>query len=187
LSDVTRILQSIDSGDAKAAEELLPLVYQELRRLAAVKMAQEAPGQTLQPTALVHEAWIRLVGQDREQFHDRRHFFHAAAEAMRRILVDNARRKRRQKRGGGQANLDIAEFEMPVEKDDEKILRVHDALDRFSAHDPVKAEIVKLRYYVGLTHQEIASLMGIAEKTVMRHWAYAKAWLADAIRKQERD
>jgi len=181
---VTRILSSIESGDLIAAEQLLPLVYEELRRLAAAKMVGEPPGQTLQPTALVHEAWLRLVGQGREHYNDRQHFFRTAAEAMRRILVDNARRKRRQKRGGGQAALDIAALELPVESDDERILLVNEALEKFSAYDPEKAEIVKLRYFVGLNHREIAGLLGVTEKTVQRHWAYAKAWLCDAIEQQ---
>jgi len=184
MSDVTRILQSIDSGDPKAAEELLPLVYEELRRLAAAKMAKEAPGQTLQATALVHEAWLRLAGQDRDQYNNRQHFFRAAAEAMRRILVDNARRKSRQKRGGGQPVLDIDQVELPLETDEERILQVHEALEKFTAFDPGKAEVVKLRYFAGLTYGEIAGLTGLTERTVQRYWFYAKAWLCEVIEAQ---
>jgi len=186
MSDVTRILNSIDSGDPKAAEELLPLVYEELRRLAAAKMARENPGQTLQPTALVHEAWLRLLGPDKapQSWEGRNHFFGAAAEAMRRILVDNARRKHRLKRGSGQRATGLEglrELPIQVETDEENLLLVDEALERFAACDPQKAEVAKLRYFAGLNHAEVAGVLNLSEKTVKRYWRYAKAWLSDAI------
>lgn len=180
--DVTRVLCGLPE-DSAAAEELLPLVYDELRRLAARRLAGEDPGQTLQPTALVHEAWLHLLGPEGESrsWRGREHFYAAAAEAMRRILVGRARRRHRLKRGGGKKPLDLAVLELPVEADDEKILLVSEALEEFSRLDPRRAEVVKLRYFVGLNHAEIASLLGVSEKTVIRHWSYAKAWLLDAI------
>ena len=181
MSDITRILQSIEGGGSKAQEELLPLVYQELRRMAAAKMAHEAPGQTLQPTALVHEAWLRLGGNEQPAWQNRSHFFGAAAEAMRRILVENARRKLRLKRGGGQEHVELEESAIAGPAEDEKIVRVHEALDALAQEDPEKAEIVKLRFFVGLGHEEIAALLGVNEKTVRRHWEVAKLRLFQSI------
>jgi RNA polymerase sigma factor (TIGR02999 family) len=181
MSNITLILQAIDRGEAGAAEELLPLVYDELRRLAAARMAREAAGQTLQATALVHEAWLRLG--EGARFANRAHFFGAAAEAMRRILIERARRKLALRHGGGQERLDVDEIEIaaPMEKEDE-LLAVHDALDALAIEDPAKAELVKLRFFAGLTLEEAGDVMGISERTAKRHWAYAKAWLYDAIR-----
>ena len=181
MSDVTRILNAIEQGDPKAADELLPLVYQELRRLAAHKMAQQPPGQTLQATALVHEAYLKLVASERPNWDGRGHFFAAAAEAMRHILVDNARRKQRAKHGGNQQRLDVDAIEIALEVDDEKLLQVHEALDKLVLEDPVKAEVVKLHYFVGLTHAESAQVLNISEKTVRRHWNFARVWLYHAI------
>ena len=177
MSDVTRILGRIQTGDAHAAEELLPLVYNELRRLAAHKLAIEAPGQTLQPTALVHEAWLRVQALGKEDWQNRKQFFTAAAEAMRRILVDNARRKRTQRHGGGQVRTDVPEEGIAAPVDDDRLLAVHDALDKLAAEDRPKAELVKLRYFVGLSVEEAADVLGISVPTAKRHWAYAKAWL----------
>jgi len=182
LSDVTRILESIEQGDPKAADKLLPLVYEELRRLAAHKMAHEAPGQTLQPTALVHEAWLRLVGDGDPGWQNRAHFFAAAAEAMRRILIDRARRKLALRRGGGQARVEMDETALEAPADDEKVLQVHDALEVLAAEDPQKAEIVKLRFFGGLSHEEIAALLSVNEKTVRRHWEVAKVRLFQIIK-----
>jgi len=182
VSDITRILQSIDGGDAKAADELLPLVYEELRRVAAARMAQEAPGQTLQPTALVHEAWLRLGGENQPDWQNRGHFFSAASEAMRRILVESARRKLRLKRGGGQERVEWQESAIQAPAEEEKLLQVHEALNALAAEDPQKAEIVKLRFFVGLDHEEIAALLGVNEKTVRRHWEVAKLRLFQNIK-----
>ena len=181
MSDFTRILEAIEQGDSKAADALLPLVYQELRRLAAQKMAQQPPGQTLQATALVHEAYLRLVASENQSWDHRGHFFAAAAEAMRHILVDNARRKQRAKHGGTMQRLDLDEIEIAAEPDDEKLLLVHEALDKLAADDPVKAEVVKLHYFVGLTHAETAQVLNLSEKTVRRHWNFARVWLYQAI------
>ena len=161
VSDVTRILERAQAGDSRAAEELLPLVYDELRRLAAAKMAHEAPGQTLQATALVHEAWLRLVGNENQKWNGRTHFFGAAAEAMRRILIENARRKRAARHGGGQAKLDINEIEIAAAPKDDELLAVSDALEKFATRDKQKAELVKLRYFVGLTTEEAAEVLEI--------------------------
>ena len=177
MSDVTRILSSIEHGDSKAAEELLPIVYEELRRLAAQKIAHERPGQTLQATALVHEAYLRLIGSEDPGWNNRSHFFGAAAEAMRRILVERARRRNRLKRGGDQERVNIDEVEIPIKADDERILEVHAALEDLEQKDPIKATIVKLHFFVGLSHEEIAGALGISEKTVRRSWSYTKVWL----------
>lgn len=183
VSDVTRIMEAARQGDPKAADELLPLVYAELRRLAASKMASEPAGHTLQPTALVHEAWLRLVDTEGQaQFQNRAHFFGAAAEAMRRVLVDNARRKMRLKRGGGQEQIEMEESAIAAPAEDEKILQVHAALEALAREDPEKAEIVKLRFFVGLSHKETASLLGVNEKTVRRHWEVAKVKLFQNIK-----
>jgi RNA polymerase sigma factor (TIGR02999 family) len=181
VSDVTRIFDAFQRGDPQAADKLLPLVYNELRRLAARKMANEQPGQTLQPTALVHEAWLRLVGDGDPQWQNRAHFFAAAAEAMRRILIDNARRKQALRRGGGQVRVELETTVLEAPADDEKILQVNDALEVLAAEDPAKAEIVKLRFFVGLSHEEIAALLGVNEKTVRRHWEVAKVRLFQSI------
>ena len=181
MSDVTRLLGTIEQGDPKAAEELLPLVYEELRKLAAHKMAQEPPGQTLQPTALVHEAWLRLLGGEC-RFNDTRHFFFAAAEAMRRILIERARRRQRLRHGGGQERVNIDEVEIAASASDERLLHVHEALDQLATEDPEKAEIVKLRFFVGLSDREVGEVLGLSERTVERHWSYAKAWLFRALR-----
>ena len=180
MSEVTRILEAIEAGQVQAAEKLLPLVYAELRHLAAAKLAREAPGQTLQATALVHEAWLRLAREEQRQWQGRTHFFAAAAESMRRILIDNARRKRAIRHGGDLARVSIddstAQIAAPVENEDE-MLAVHEAVDRLAAHDARKAELVKLRYFVGLTIEQAAEVLGISEPTAKRDWAYARAWL----------
>ncbi len=178
MSDVTQILNAIERGDAQAADQLLPLVYEELRKLAAHKMSNEAPGQTLQPTALVHEAWLRVTGNDREaHFNSRGHFFGAAAEAMRRILIDNARRKKALRHGGGQQRVDIEEVDVPLEARDDELLAIDEALEKLAAQDKLKAELVKLRYFVGMTLEEAAEILGISHPTAKRHWTYARAWL----------
>jgi RNA polymerase sigma factor (TIGR02999 family) len=176
MTEVTRILDAIGHGDAQAADQLLPLVYQELRRLAAFKMASEPAGHTLQPTALVHEAWLKLAGQRDRKWQDKQNFFAAAAEAMRRILVDSARRKRRLRHGGGQARIDLEEVNLAVEND-EQLLAVNEALSKLTVKDPEKAELVKLRYFVGMTIDEAGQVLGISEATAKRHWAYCRAWL----------
>ena len=182
VSEVTRVLDGVQEGDPKASDELLPLVYDELRRLAAHKMAREAPGQTLQPTALVHEAWLRLSHQSRSTWKNREQFYAIAAEIMRRILVDRARRRRSRKHGGELERVDLDAVELAFVGSDDLVLQVHDALVRLTTEDPQKAEVVKLRFFVGLENAEIASLLDVSEKTVQRHWAIAKAWLACAIK-----
>jgi len=177
MSDVTRILQSIESGDPKAAGELLPLVYEELRKLAAARMANEPPNQTLQPTALVHEAWLRLTGNENVKWDGRAHFFGAAAEAMRRILIDHARRKKALRRGSNPQRLDIEEVEIAAPAKEQELLDMDEALEKFAALDKQKAELVKLRYFVGLTLDESAQILGISTPTAKRWWAYARAWL----------
>ena len=182
MSDVTRMLEAVERGEARAADQLLPLVYAELRRLAAHKMAQENPGQTLQPTALVHEAWLKLVGQENRRWQDRNQFFAAAAEAMRRILTDNARRKLRQRHGGGRQRVELDDDAVATEADDQ-VLAVDEALEKFARLDPARAEVVKLRYFVGLTFEEVAEVLGISEPTAKRYWAFARAWLLEEIRR----
>lgn len=181
MNEVTRILHSIGADEAKTSEELLPLVYDELRRLAAHKMVGEVPGQTLQPTALVHEAWLRLSQQADARWQNREHFYAVAAEVMRRILVDRARRRQTRKHGGQLERVDLDAVELPGAGDDAVVLQVHDALERLAAEDPQKAEVVKLRFFVGLENAEVAAILGISEKTVQRHWAFAKAWLYRAM------
>jgi RNA polymerase sigma factor (TIGR02999 family) len=183
--DVTRIAQSPDSSGHGPADELLPLVYDELRRLAACKLASEQPGQTLQPTALVHEAWIRLAGQERATWQNRNHFFAAAAEAMRRILVDNARRKQSLKRGGALMRVDLATLDVAVVEEDATILAVSEALDRLAAEDPQCAELIKLRFFAGLPNVEAARVLGMAERTAKRTWAYARARLYQELTRSE--
>jgi RNA polymerase sigma factor (TIGR02999 family) len=184
MSDVTQVLQAIGRGDGRASDELLPLVYDELRRLAAARMAQEAAGQTLQPTALVHEAWLRMVKDGERNWQNRAHFFGAAAEAMRRILIENARRKSRLKRGGDQARIDIEQLELAATTPDDKVLLIDDALERLQTEDPEKARIVVLKFFGGLTNQEVAENLGVTERTVERQWAFAKAWLFRSIHEQ---
>jgi len=178
MSDVTRILNAIERGDAKATEELLPLVYEELRVLAAQKLSQEPPGQTLQATALVHEAYLRLVGAERQDWASRGHFFKAAAEAMRRILIDNARRKKSLKRGGGRRPVDLDES---LAVDDawraEEMLALDEALAKLAQQDPTKADLVKLRYFAGLTIAQAAKALDISHATAERYWDYARSWL----------
>ena len=182
MSDVTQLLSAIDAGDPKAADQLLPLVYQELRRLAASKMAQEKPGQTLQATALVHEAWLRLAGSNRQQWRGRSHFFGAAAEAMRRILIDKARHKASLKRGLDQPHEELHESRIELAAPSDEILAVHEALDALAAEDTTAAEVVKLRYFVGMTIPEIAEALEISPRSADRHWVFARAWLKGAIR-----
>jgi len=183
VSEVTRILDSMEQGDPKAAEELLPLVYEELRRLAASRMSNEAAGHTLQPTALVHEAWLRLTGDDpNAHFANRAHFFAAAADAMRRILVDRARRKSAGKRGGGWERINLDNVEIAGDADDETLLLVNESLDRLAQEAPQAAEVVKLRFFAGLTLEEAGQLLGFTERTAKRHWAFARAWLYDAMK-----
>jgi RNA polymerase sigma factor (TIGR02999 family) len=177
-------LESIERAAPKGAEEWLPLAYEELHRLAAHKMAGEAPGQTLQPTALVHEAWLRLVGMENLPFQSRAHFFGAAAEAMRRILIDNARRKRAASHGGGQARVDIETTTIAAIMADDQMLAVDDAVEKLSAQDPLKAELVKLRFFVGLTIEEASEVLGISVPTAKRWWTYTRAWLYHEIKSQ---
>jgi RNA polymerase sigma factor (TIGR02999 family) len=178
MTEVTRILSALEQGDAQAAARLLPLVYQELRRLAARSLAREKPGQTLTATALVHEAYLRLVGKgDVPRWQSRGHFCAAAAEAMRRILVENARRKQSLKRGGGLARQPLAEEELALPEPREDLLALDAALDRLAAIDPVKADLIKLRYFAGLTAEQAAQALGISRATADRYWAYARAWL----------
>ena len=172
---------SIDLGDANAAWDLLPLVYQELRQLAAHKMANQVAGHTLQPTALVHEVWLRMVGNEEARFAGRAHFFAAAAEAMRHILIDSARRKHSLRHGGGQARLDVDNLEIASQVPDDELLSVHDVLDKLAAEDPQKAELTKLRYFVGMTFEEAAEVLGISVATAKRHWTYSRAWLYEEI------
>jgi RNA polymerase sigma factor (TIGR02999 family) len=180
MSDVTHILSAIEQGDPHAAEQLLPLVYDELRKLAAQKLALEKPGQTLQATALVHEAYLRLVGPDQSRsYKDRIHFFAAAATAMRRILIDNARRKQTHKRGGGGQRQQLAEAAAP--EPDENLLALDEALKKLAVTDPAKARLVELRYFAGLTGDQAAQVLGISTTTADRHWAYARAWLQAEI------
>ena len=185
MSDVTRILSAIQAGDPRAAADLLPLVYDELRKLAAGRLATEAAGQTLQPTALVHEAYLRLVGNGDAGWDSRGHFFAAAAEAMRRILIDQARRKAAARHGGGRARRDVEHVEIAAPVPDADLLAVDEALARFEALDPAKAALVKLRYFAGLTVPEAAAALGIAPSTADRHWAYARAWLHAELTKGE--
>ena len=185
MSDVTRILDRVQQGDPKAADELLPLVYDELRKLAAHKMAGESAGHILQPTALVHEAWLRLSGAPEQQWDGRGHFFAAAAEAMRRILVDNARRKQRIRHGGGQERVDLSDAGMAAPLDDDKVILVNDALESLAREDALQAEVVKLRFFAGLSNAEAAAVVGVSEKTVQRYWSHAKAWLYGYIRAKQ--
>jgi RNA polymerase sigma factor (TIGR02999 family) len=183
MSDVTQILTAIEQGDARAADQLLPLVYQELRRLAAQKISREPPGQTLQATALVHEAYIKLVDAEAQNFSGRTHFFTTAAEAMRRILIDNARRKQRLKHGGSQQKVDLNNAEIAVKAPSDDLIALDEALERLAQKDKVKADLVKLRYFAGLTLEQAADLLGLPERTAKRYWAHARAWLYQQVNK----
>ncbi|MHC4594217.1 MAG: ECF-type sigma factor [Planctomycetota bacterium] len=183
MSDVTRILNAIGQGDARATDELLPLVYEELRHLAAQKLSREPLGQTLQATALVHEAYIRLVEAKDRDWNSRGHFFRAAAEAMRRILVENARSKQRLKRGGNRERLTLDEAAITTDKQDLDLLALDEALAKLEADDPEKASLVKLRYFAGLTTSQSAEILKISLPTANRHWSYARSWLFQEISK----
>ena len=179
MNDVTRLLSAIEDGDPSAAEQLLPLVYAELRHLAALKLSQEPPGQTLQPTALVHEAYLRLVGTDKaQQWDGRGHFFAAAAEAMRRILIDNARRNGRQKRGGGRRRrVDLDSQDLVSQTTPDELLLLDDALTALLAEEPEAGQLVKLRYFAGLSVEQAAEVLGLSRTSAYEHWAYARVWL----------
>lgn len=181
MSDVTRILNAIERGDARATDELLPLVYEELRILAAQKLSHESPGQTLQATALVHEAYLRLLGDEPQNWDSRGHFFVAAAEAMRRILVDNARRKRRCKRGGDCQKVELEEADLAIEGPSEDVVALDEALMKLAKEDPTKADLVKLRCFGGLTLEQAAQVLGISRASASRYWSYARAWLFHEI------
>src|SRR6266699_247735 len=181
MSDATLILAAVERGDPKAAEQLLALVYDELRRLAAFKMAQQDPGQTLQPTALVHEAWLRLVGSQNPTFNDRTHFFRAAAEAMRHILIDRVRRKQTQRHGGGHQRVDFTGIDLAAPAADDQLLAVHEALDKLALKHPKQAELVKLRYFAGMTNEEVSQVLGISLSTVKNYWTFSRVWLLNEI------
>ena len=184
MSDVTRLIEAIQQGDPKAADELLPLVYEELRKLAASRMANEAAGHTLQPTALVHEAWLRLAGNNGNgQFANRAHFFAAAAEAMRRILIERARKKSARKRGRDWQRIDLDTVEIASDADEDILLMVDESLERLAKEDAKAAEIVKLRFFAGLTLEEAGDSLGFSERTAKRYWAFARAWLYDDMRR----
>jgi RNA polymerase sigma factor (TIGR02999 family) len=180
--DATVLLAAVDQGDPEAPGKLLELVYTELRRLAASKMAHEAPGHTLQATALVHEAWLRLVGAKNFKFENRAQFFSAAAEAMRRILIDRARRKLAQRHGGGQARVDVEALYLAAPDQDQRLLDVHEVLDKFAAEHPVHARVVMLRYFVGMTNEETSEIMGLSVATVKNYWTFARTWLFQEIK-----
>jgi len=182
MSDITLMLHAVARGEREASSDLLPIVYEELRNLAAARMAREAAGHTLQPTALVHEAWLRLVGEGDRTWENRAHFFGAAAEAMRRILIENARRKSRLKRGGAQDRVDIDDLELADATPDDKVLLIDEALEKLQAEDPEKARIVMLKFFGGLTNLEVARSLDVTERTVERQWAFAKAWMFRCIR-----
>ena len=181
MSEVTRILDALEQGDSQAVDELLPVVYRELRTLATQKLSRERPGQTLQATALVHEAYLRLVGSEAPHFRNHVHFFGAAAEAMRRILVENARRKKALKHGGNQQRVNLDEIDLAVDGLSEDVIALDEALARLAQEKPVVVEAVKLRYFAGLTHRQIAEMLGISQRTVDSYWAYARAWLYKEI------
>ena len=185
MNDTTRILHAIGLGDRQAAEKLLPIVYDELRKLAAHRLAQEAPGQTLQATALVHEAWLRLTDGAAVSFENRGHFFAAAAEAIRRILIERARRRKAQRRGGGVKPLDLDQANVAMETDDETLLVVDDALQKLEREQSAAAELVKLRYFAGMTNAEACQVLKISERTAKRYWTFARAWLYTEIRTQQ--
>jgi RNA polymerase sigma factor (TIGR02999 family) len=182
VSNATSLLTAVEGGDTHAAESLLALVYDELRRLAAYKMAQEVPGQTLQPTALVHEVWLKLVGVGEQKFENRTHFFAVAAEAMRRLLIDRARRRQTQRHGGRYERVELEETGLAVPDEDDHLLAVNEALEKLSHEYPVQARVVKLRYFGGMTNEEIAHTLGLSCSTVKNYWSFARAWLFDALR-----
>jgi RNA polymerase sigma factor (TIGR02999 family) len=184
MSDVTQLLNAIERGEGRAAEELLPLVYEELRRLAAQKLAQEKPGQTLQATALVHEAYLRLVGDPDQKWNGARHFFRAAAEAMRRILIDNARRKHAARHGGGWESVNVEEIQLATEMPSDQLLVVDETLERFAQIHPQAAELVRLRFYTGVSQQQAAELLDVSRRTADRLWEFARAWLFTEIQGQ---
>jgi RNA polymerase sigma factor (TIGR02999 family) len=186
MSDATVMLAAIQSGDPRAAEELLTLVYDELRRLAASKLAHEAPSQTLQPTALVHEAWLRLVGDRAPSFNNREHFFRASAEAMRRILIDRARRKSTERHGGLYHRVDFEGLDLTAPRMDDQLLAVNEALERFALEYPVQAELVKLRYFAGLTNEEVSEVMSISVSTAKNYWVFSRAWLLNKIESEQK-
>jgi RNA polymerase sigma factor (TIGR02999 family) len=181
MSEATLLLTAIEQGDPKAAANLLALVYEELRRLAASRMAREAPGQTLQPTELVHEAWLRLIGATNPSFKNRAHFFSAAAEAMRRILIDRARRKLTVRHGGAYERVDLDGKELAAPDADQQLLAVHEALDNLAKQYPAQAEVVKLRYFAGLTNEETADILGVSISTAKNYWSFSRAWLLREI------
>jgi len=185
VSDVTRILERAQSGDSAAAAELLPLVYDELRRIAAHKMQAESADHTLQPTALVHEAWLRIGGDEQPDWKNRGHFFTAAGEAMRRILIERARRRKALRHGGDHIKLDLDDVEIPAPADDDELLAANDALEKLALVDSRKAELVKLRYFVGLSFEETAEALGIAVPTAKQWWAYSRAWLLQEMHKDK--
>jgi RNA polymerase sigma factor (TIGR02999 family) len=182
MGDATLLLTALDQGDPTAADKLLELVYEDLRRLATSRMAQEAPGQTLQSTALVHEAWLRLVGAKNQNFENRAHFFSAAAEAMRRILIDNARRKLRQRHGGDWERVDLGKQDLAAPAADQQLLAVHEVLDKLAMEHPLQAEVVKLRYFAGMTNEEVAQVLGVSVTTVKNYWTFARTWLLHEIK-----
>lgn len=184
MSSVNQLFQAIKAGDAHAADQLLPLVYEELRKLAALKLAREQPGQTLQPTALVHEAWLRLVGDQNPSFEGRGHFFAAAAEAMRRIMIDRARQKHAIKRRAGTERVNLDDVDIAAAADDDTLLAVDEALSKLAQEDPESAEFIKLRFFGGLTNAETAQALGIPERTARRHWSFARAWLFRELQNQ---
>jgi RNA polymerase sigma factor (TIGR02999 family) len=185
MHDVTLMLQRVADGEPLASEQLLPVVYDELRRLAAARLARESVGQTLQPTALVHEAWLRLVGEGGRTWENRAHFYRAAAQAMRRILIDRAREKSSIKRAGGWQRLDVAEIDLEAVSPDDRVLLIDDSLKHLEKEDPESAEIVLLKFFTGLSNKEAARALGISEATVRRRWAFAKLWLFRMIRESE--
>jgi RNA polymerase sigma factor (TIGR02999 family) len=182
VGDATLLLTAVEQGDSNAAEKLLELVYEELRKLAASKMAQEAPGQTLQPTALVHEAWLRLLGANQSKFQNRAHFFSAAAEAMRRILIERARRKLTQRHGGGLQRVALEEQDVAAADADRQLLAVDEVLDQLASEHPAQAEVVKLRYFAGMTNEETAQVLGVSVATVKNYWTFARSWIFHEIR-----
>jgi RNA polymerase sigma factor (TIGR02999 family) len=184
MSDVTRLLEAAGRGESDAGEKLLHVVYSELHRMAEQKLAGEMPGQTLQPTALVHDAWLQLVGKDgRAEFANRAHFFGAAAQAMRRILIDRARRKRAEKRGGGAEHIDLDSVDIAINSSDTTLLRIDEALEKLAKEDPPSAELVRLRFFVGLKNDEAAEVLNISERTAKRYWTFARAWLYDELQR----
>ena len=187
MSEFTEMLQSADQGNPRAAESLLNEVYTELRHLAAARMAKEDQGHTLQATALVHEAWIRLIGDQDHKFANKKHFFSAAAEAMRRILIDRARSKNRKKRGGNPIRVDFAQVTLATDDPDETVMIIDEALRELARSEPIKAEVVKLRYFIGLSHAEIASALDVSVITVRRHWTFARSWLYAFLKSQSRN